>query len=62
MDGYRFVSGFPLVGSLCLLIAAVVGMGATGTAACGLALIAIDTGSPVWLLAATWRDADFWDA
>jgi len=60
MDGYRFVSGFPLVGYLGLVVALYLGWGAPGTAMIGLAICFLDTGGLVWFLLATWRDSSLW--
>jgi hypothetical protein len=57
----RHVSGLPAIGTLLVVIAAVVGFGAAGTAALGLTVLAIDTGGSPWFLAATWNDESFWD-
>jgi hypothetical protein len=61
MEGYRYVSGIPLLGNLGLLAALMLGMGAAGTATVGLALCALDTGGLPWFLISTWRDRSFWD-
>jgi hypothetical protein len=61
-DGYRHVSGFPLIGTVLVLIGAALGFGEIPTAILGLVVMSVDTGGSVWFLIATWRDASFWDA
>jgi len=55
MDGYRFVSSFPVVGTLFAVIAVIVGFGAVGTASVCLAATAFDTGGGHWYVYSTWR-------
>jgi len=62
MTNYRHISGFPIVGTLLVCLATVVGFGAVGTAVLGLVAMALDTGGSVWFLIATWRDKSLWDA
>ena len=62
MEGYRFVSGLPLVGSVLVIAAGVFGFGALPTAVVGLVTLALDTGGLPWFLIATWRDGSLWDA
>ncbi len=62
MEGYRHVSGIPLVGSLLVVAAGVVGFGLGVTAVIGLLALALDPGGLPWFLVATWRDESFWDA
>lgn len=61
MEGYRFVSGIPLIGWAGILAAMALGWGAAGTSLMALALCGIDTGGPVWFLIMIWRDRSFWD-
>lgn len=61
LDGYRFVSGIPMIGTLLVLIGSVLGFGSVACAALGLLATALDTGGSVWFLVATWRDSAFWD-
>lgn len=60
-QSYRHVSGLPVIGTLLVVLAALAGFGAVGTAALGLFVLAIDTGGSPWFLAATWKDEGFWD-
>jgi hypothetical protein len=62
MDGYRFVSAFPIVGTIFAIIAAIIGFGAIGTASVCLAATTFDTGAGHWFVYSTWRDKSFWDA
>ena len=61
MDGFRHVSGIPMIGTLLVVLGGVFGFGAVGTALLGLACIGFDTGGSVWFLIATWRDGSLWD-
>jgi hypothetical protein len=61
MDGYRHVSGFPMIGTVLLSLGAVFSFGAIGSALIGLVAFALDTGGSVWFVTATWRDRSFWD-
>ena len=61
MDGYRFVSGVPAIGTLFVTMSGVWGFGELPTAAIGLIALALDTGGLPWFLIATWRARDLWD-
>ena len=61
MDGYRHVSGFPLVGTLMVTWAGAWGFGELPTAVVGLAASVLDTGGLPWFLVMTWRDRSMWD-
>ena len=60
-DGYRHVSGFPLIGTVLVVIGVALGFGDIPIAVLGLVVMSFDTGGSVWFLIATWRDASFWD-
>lgn len=62
MEGIRHVSGFPLVGTVLVVIGGILGFGAAGTAVIGLVALALDTGGAPWFLASTWQDSSLWDA
>ena len=62
MEGYRFVSGLPLIGTLFVAVAGVFGFGAVPTAVVGLIALTLDTCGLPWLLIATWHDVSMWDA
>lgn len=61
MDGYRHVSGIPIIGTLLLSIGALFGFGSIGSALIGIGAFALDTGGSLWFVIATWRDRSFWD-
>jgi hypothetical protein len=62
LSGFRFVSGVPLFGTLCVCASNAIGFGEVITAALGLVTLALDTGGLPWFLACTWRDRGLWDA
>jgi len=62
MDGYRFVSGVPIIGSVLTIMGAIFGFGAIGLAILGIIAFALDTGGSGWFVIATWRDHSLWDA
>jgi hypothetical protein len=61
MEGYRFISGGPLVGTCLVAFAGVAAFGDWRAAGIGLIALAIDTGGTPWLLLATWRDTGLWE-
>lgn len=61
LDGFKHVSGIPMLGSLFVIIGTVLGFGFALCAALGLLAVAFDTGGSVWFLIATWRDSSLWD-
>lgn len=61
MDGYLHVSGFPIIGTILLIIGAIVGFGAIGSSHIGMGAYVLDTGGPAWFVLSTWRDRSFWD-
>jgi hypothetical protein len=61
MEGYRFVSGIPIVGIFFVLTGALLWFGDVVTASVGLLVVLADPGSPPWFLAMTWRDTGLWD-
>lgn len=61
MNGYRFVSGLPLFGTLSVVLAGLLGFGELPTAVVGLLALALDTGGSPWFLVQTWRDRGMWD-
>jgi hypothetical protein len=60
-EDYRHISGIPLIGTLLILAAAVIGFGSFVVATAGIAATLADTGSPFWFLVATWKDQSLWD-
>lgn len=61
-DGYQHVSGFPMIGTVLVLIGATLAFGDIPTAVLGLCVMSLDTGGSVWFLISTWRDSSLWDA
>jgi hypothetical protein len=61
LDGYKHVSGLPLLGSLLVVVGTVVAFGSGLCAALGLLAVAVDTGGSVWFLIATWKHSSLWD-
>ena len=62
LEQYRFVSGFPMVGTILVLVGGLLGFGSVVTASVGLVAMSLDTGSSIWFVLATWKDSSFWDA
>ena len=62
LDGIPHVSGFPIIGTILVLLGGSLGFGAIGTSLLGLVALALDTGGAPWFLIATWRDSSFWDS
>ena len=60
-DAYKHVSGIPIIGTLVIVVGAVLGFGSALCSALGLVAMALDTGGSVWFLVATWRDVSLWD-
>ena len=61
-EGYRHVSGLPLIGTALVVIGVLLGFGDIGGALLGMAVMLVDTGGSVWFLFSTWRDGSFWDS
>jgi hypothetical protein len=61
MEGYRNVSGVPLIGNLLAVIGCVVGFCDWRAATVGLFALVCDVGGLPWFIVATWRDPSFWD-
>ncbi|GHT90078.1 hypothetical protein AGMMS49545_02390 [Betaproteobacteria bacterium] len=62
LEGIPHVSGFPIIGTILVLLGGVFGFGAIGTALLGIVALAFDTGGAPWFLIATWRDSSLWDS
>jgi hypothetical protein len=60
-EGYRHVSGIPIVGSIFAALAVLVAWGQMSVAAAGLTVLLVDTGGVVWLLSALSHDRSFWE-
>jgi hypothetical protein len=61
LEQYRHVSGFPVFGTILVLVGGLLGFGSAVTASTGLAAMLLDTGGSFWFLLATWKDSSFWD-
>lgn len=61
MDGYRFASGIPLVGTLMMVFGLMTGFGQIGPATIGILAFILDTSGSGWFVVATWRDKSLWD-
>jgi hypothetical protein len=59
---YRRVSGAPVIGTLLIMVGAVMSFGAVGSALIGLSAFVLDTGGAGWFIVSTWRDRSLWDA
>ena len=62
LEQYRHVSGFPMVGTILVVVGGLLGFGSVVTASFGLSAMLLDTGGSFWFLLATWNDSSFWDA
>lgn len=62
LEGIPHVSGFPLAGTVLVLLGGLFGFGAWGTALFGLLALVLDTGGLPWFLISTWGDSSMWDA
>jgi hypothetical protein len=62
MDGYRFVSGLPLFGTVFVVVAGLKGFGDPRAAVIGLIALTVDTAGLPWFLMMTWGDTSLWDA
>jgi hypothetical protein len=60
MDGFRFASGMPLIGTIFILIESILGFGSLYTSLLVLLAYVLDTGGFPWLLVMTWRDDGVW--
>ena len=61
MENYRFVSGIPMIGTLLIVLSAVIGFGVIGSALIGIILFTVDSGGSGWFVIATWKDKSLWD-
>jgi hypothetical protein len=60
LEPYRHVSGYPIVGTILVVVGGLLGFGSVVTASVGLVAMSLDTGSSIWSLLA--KDSSFWDA
>ncbi len=61
LDGDKHVSGFPIIGSVLVVVGTVLGFGSACCAWLGVLVLVLDTGGSPWFIVATWRDASLWD-
>jgi hypothetical protein len=59
-EGYRAVSGLPLLGTALGVGAMASAFGHAPIAVAAILLTLVDTGGPLWFLIATWHDASLW--
>jgi hypothetical protein len=62
MEGLRFISGIPVLGTLFVFASLLAGYGDRRAAAIGAIALALDLGGLPWFVIATWRDRSLWDA
>lgn len=62
VDGYKFVSGIPVIGTVLSLLGLTIGYGATIPIFLAGVATMLDIGGLPWFLFATWRDGSLWDA
>jgi len=60
-DGYRFVSGLPIIGSFLSIAAILLAFGSTPITVVCAACFVLDTSGIPWSVVAVWRDKSFWD-
>jgi len=61
LEGYRVVSGIPLVASIVLTVVVGATVGSRPIGIISLVLLIIDTGSLPWFIFSTWHDRSLWD-
>jgi hypothetical protein len=61
MEGFKNVSGIPIVGTIFLLVAVYFSFGSVAAAIVGLIACMCDTGGITWFVIATWKDEGLWD-
>ena len=59
MAEYRFISGFPVVGTVFVVLAVVAAFGSTAVAILALLSLFLDTGGLLWFAAVVWKDPAF---
>ena len=60
LEGYRYASGAPVIGTVLVTLALLAGVGSKLIAAAGLLVLTIDTGGLPWFLVQTWSDKSLW--
>lgn len=61
MDGFRFISIFPIIGTVLTVFGALFGFGVASSALIGIAAFVLDTGGSGWIVVQTWRHQSLWD-
>ena len=61
MEGFSPSSVLPMLGTLLVIVACVLGFGDNIVATCCLVAICLDIGGVPWLIWSTWNDESFWD-
>ena len=61
MEGYRYVSGIPMIGTLFVCVGALLSFGSPKIALAGMIAFVLDTGGPGWFVFATWHDHSLWE-
>ena len=61
LDGYQYVSGIPVIGTLLIIAGGIYGFGSVIIAVIGLFALSIDVGGLPWFLIATWKDRSLWE-
>jgi hypothetical protein len=61
MDGYRFISGLPIIGTIVGVFTCLTGFGEITPTLLALTIFMIDTAGLPWFTYATWKDQGFWD-
>ncbi len=60
LDGYRRVSVAPAIGTVLIVLGALLGFGSAICASLGLVAVLLDTGGLPWFVLCTWNDS-LWD-
>ena len=60
-EGFRFVSGVPMVGTLLVIAGCLAAFGSPLVGSLGLLAVLVDAGGLPWIPYLTWQDASLWD-
>ena len=60
-EGYRYISGAPMVGNILVVVGVVAGFGSIGIALLAIVATILNTGDSLWFLIWTWKDKSLWD-
>ncbi|OHB47557.1 MAG: hypothetical protein A2Y10_12645 [Planctomycetes bacterium GWF2_41_51] len=61
MDGYKYVSGFPLVGTILIAFYSLISFPKPEMSIYLSILLLIDTGGPLWFVICTLRQKELWE-